>query len=68
MSHYYISTKNLDGSYSSHEVPREVYTYIRQLETFIKNPVDSGLLDLYSERFPSKSEWIKKVLNSKPSY
>jgi hypothetical protein len=37
--------------YSHFNVPEEVYTYIRQLENYIRRPQDSGLMKLYPDRF-----------------
>jgi hypothetical protein len=52
---YYISIKNVDGSYSHHSVDAETYIYVKQLEMYINNPKDSNLLEVYKGRFNNES-------------
>lgn len=48
-----VKTKNSipPFGYKHFVVPEEVYTYIKQLETYVNFPEQSGLKDLYPERF-----------------
>ena len=65
VSHYYITTKDSAGEWTSSQVPREVYIYVKQLEHFIMYPEDSGLLKLYESRFAGsrkKSKELKKKI------
>ncbi len=49
---YYISVKHpRDNYYVRIEVSTEIYTYIRQLESYIKNPKTSKLKQLYPKLF-----------------
>lgn len=58
---YFISVKiDLSGNWESFSVPCEIYTYIKQLENYIKNPKQSKLKELYPERFKLK----KRVKNT----
>jgi hypothetical protein len=52
----YISVKNKTAEYEHFEVPKEVYIYIRQLESYIKYPELSDLKRLYPERFGIEQE------------
>ena len=47
----YVSLKDVNGKYYHVKVPSDVYTYIRQLEIFIKYPEESGLKEAYKGRF-----------------
>lgn len=48
---YFVSVKVKKDEYKTFEVPREVYLYIKQLETAVKHPRKSKIKDLYPERF-----------------
>ena len=50
---YYISIKTGKGT-KRIPVPMDVYSYIRQLETYINNPKESKLLEAYPNRFNIK--------------
>ena len=55
MSNFYISCYNLDTRELDHfKVDSPVYTYIRQLETYVRNPEGSQLkaAHAYAFRFP----------------
>lgn len=51
MSEYLISVKDLNNKYKHYPVTKEVYLYIKQLESYILNPENSKLKTLYKERF-----------------
>lgn len=51
MAKYYVSIKDKGGKFNHFDVPKEVYVYIKQLESFIKDSKNSKLKDLYAERF-----------------
>lgn len=54
---YYVSCFSNFDEYprlEHYEVPKEVYVYIKQLETYIKNPEESQLKKIYKTRFNSK--------------
>lgn len=38
------------------EVPEEVYVYVKQLETYIRNPEISKLKNIYPHRFNKPKE------------
>jgi len=60
---FFVAVKNCDGNYKHHKVSEEVYYYIKQLETYIKNSEQSSLKIVYPDRFPdernNKNEWRK---------
>jgi len=47
---YYIAIKDKDG-FKKHDVNKDVYMYIRQLENYIKYPMHSKLKEVYNGRF-----------------
>jgi hypothetical protein len=61
VSHYYITTKNSAGEWTSSQVPREVYIYVKQLEYYIRYPEESGLLKLYKDRFAGTRHQSKEI-------
>lgn len=50
-SKYFISIKTSSDEYNYFEVSREVYMYVKQLESHINYPEHSKLLELYPNRF-----------------
>jgi hypothetical protein len=51
MTKYSLSVKIDDDTFKYFSVPHEVYVYVRQLETYITNPKNSKLKELYPSRF-----------------
>lgn len=51
MSKYIVSIKNKDNIFKKFEVQKEVYIYIKLLETAIKYPALSKLKEVYHEIF-----------------
>ena len=49
--YYMVSVKGLYGEFEHHDVPHEVFLYIRQLESYIRHPELSKLKEVYKERF-----------------
>lgn len=47
----FISVRINDEEYKHIEVAREVYIYIKQLESYIKYPDSSKLKEIYNDRF-----------------
>ena len=52
----YLAIKDAYGNYRRYEVSKEVYIYVKQLETYIQYPKKSKLLDVYKTRFRGKDE------------
>lgn len=50
----YLSVQVAPGEYRHFSVPKAVYTYVRQLETYIKHPGESRLLKVYPHLTPSE--------------
>ena len=48
---HYISVRVDSKEYKSFLVPPEVYTYVLQLEAYIRNPETSKLPEVYPSRF-----------------
>ena len=48
---HYVSIKTKNGKYKHFKCCEEIYTYIKQLECYIKYPKESKLKDLYPLRF-----------------
>lgn len=53
MSHH-VSVKDRMGNYNHHEVPKEVYIYVKQLEAAGRVGDFTTLSSLYPHRFKSK--------------
>jgi len=56
MSKYYVSVLTPSGIYKQYEVDQAVYIYVKQLETYIRNPEESNLREIYKERFGNYEE------------
>jgi hypothetical protein len=50
MAIYTLAIKTKEG-WDRFAVPKEVATYVKQLEGYIENPKESKLLSLYPNRF-----------------
>ena len=50
---FLVSIRNPYREYKHYKVPEEVYTYIKQLECYIRHPEKSKLKKFYKDRFGS---------------
>lgn len=55
----FIVLKNRSNERVSHKVSKEVSTYIKQLELYIRYPKQSKLMSVYGDRFKERDEELE---------